>query len=123
MLTIVILEKASETEQTLPNSQTSGASVKPRSTKSQIGLKKKIRQLQFSLDILDMETPSTHSFRDWFLNQFVMPYAFRIPETVKYLLTKLEMEDFAKDLNISLGEPTEKASKKKRKRVEVMELD
>jgi hypothetical protein len=103
MLSIVILEKSTEVEQTLPHSQLSSVSEmeKPKTSKSQIRLKKKIRQLQLSLDILDMETDSQNSFKDWFLNQFVMPYTYRIPQTVQYLLSKLEMEDFAKDLNIS----------------------
>lgn len=36
------------------------------------------------------------------MNQFILPYAYRIPDTVTYLLSKLEMEDKIKDLPISL---------------------
>lgn len=108
MLSIVIIDKPSCQEQTLPNSQLSGVSEhdRPKTSKYQIKLKKRIRQLQLSLDILDMEANRHNSFKDWFLSQFVLPYAYRIPQTVEYLLKKLEMEDFAKDLNININQPT-----------------
>lgn len=36
---------------------------------------------------------SSRSFKKWFISCIVLPYAYRIPETIKYLCEKLDIED------------------------------
>lgn len=85
-------------------------------------MKKLLRQFQLSLDIDDMmdDTRSNgQSFKEWFKNQFVLPYAYRVPETISFLCKKLEVEDVTQHLSVRKTEAAKVS--KKRPRLQMQE--
>lgn len=55
-------------------------------------LLKKFMQLRLSLDVDDiLDENSSNQFKEWFKNEVILPYRYRLPKLIIYLCDKLEI--------------------------------
>jgi hypothetical protein len=49
-------------------------------------------QLRLSLDVDDiLDENSSNQFKEWFKNEVILPYRYRLPKLIIYLCDKLEI--------------------------------
>lgn len=63
--------------------------------------------------MMDDSKNNGQTFQEWFKTQFVLPYAYRMPDTISFLCNKLEIEDVTKHLAVRSSEQPTKVSKKR----------
>ena len=85
--------------------------------KLEIKLKSSLRKFQLSMDIDDMmvEGQQPGSFTTWIKQQIIKPYVYRIPETIRYLCQKLEIQDDTEiKFFLTMQVPNQKSKKRQR---------